>query len=461
MTPELFTRRLKREQQARKEAETLLERKSAELYEANQQLLRMNQRLELQTRELSCARDAALESSRLKSQFLANMSHEIRTPMNGILGMTELVLNSELTSEQRECLSLAMNSANALLLLINDILDLSKIEAGYLELEAIPFSVARLIEETVQPFALHARGKGLEFSWHADSGLPESMIGDPSRLRQVIVNLVGNAIKFTSQGGVTLRVDCGERTGDCTMLHVAVADTGIGIAKDKQEAIFNAFTQVDGSIARRFGGTGLGLSIVSRLVEKMGGCIWVESEPGKGSTFHFTSRVKMDTSAAGRAAPGRNASLENPQPTCEPNGPALSILVAEDNPVNQRVAECLLRRHGHNVVLVDDGRKAVEAFVSQPFDIVLMDVQMPEMDGYEATAAIRQEEKEQRARRTPIVALTAHAMKGDVERCLAAGMDDYVAKPINFAELLRKMSGLCSEARNTIDPIPAEPSRFA
>lgn len=443
MTPEYFAKRLAREKQARKEAEQLLERKSAQLYEANQQLLRINAQLEAQAKDLAIARDAALELTKTRSMFLANMSHEIRTPLNGVVGMTELVLESKLSAEQREYLSMAKTSANSLLSLINAILDLSKIEAGSLEIEAIPFSLQDLVNETVYPFRLHAAQKGLAFSSEMAANVPRRVVGDPGRIRQVITNLVGNAIKFTSSGEVSLRVRDGEVTACGEVpLQFAVRDTGIGIPRDKQNTIFNAFTQVDGSITRRFGGTGLGLSIAAKLVEMMSGRIWVESEPGQGSTFHFTVLVKVDDMAIEQQVATAMAAPRWEVGIGSAGHQPLRLLVAEDNPVNTRLMSALLLRQGHAVQMVSNGRDAVQAFQPGRFDAILMDVSMPEMDGFEATAAIRRIERELGQRRTPIVALTAHAMKGDMERCIEAGMDDYLSKPIRSADLFEKLSRL-------------------
>jgi len=518
------------------------------------------------TAALVHAKNAAEEANRSKSDFLANMSHEIRTPMNGIIGMTELALNTPLSTVQRDYLQTVHRSAELLLVILNDVLDFSKIEAGKLQMEAIDFSLRQMLDDTLKPFALRAHEKQCELMVDIRPLVPDALIGDPHRLRQVLGNLVSNAIKFTDRGEVIVRVERTRlREDDRASLRFSVIDTGIGIPPEKQAAIFRPFTQGDGSTTRQYGGTGLGLTICQQLVELMGGRIWVESQAQRGSAFHFVVTLPVsqqavappflprrdelvdmsvlvvddnatnrrilidllsswgiqttatangveaahvarqasrpfsvalidmnigDTSGVELAAALRqsvncastpmllltsadqphdvantpavngflvkpvgqqallesirrviglriNADRQPAAPSITPTRAAhgLRILVAEDNPVNQKLAQHLLERRGHTPILVTNGRDAVEMTNRDRFDLVLMDLQMPEMDGFEATASIRTREREGRRPRVPIIALTAHAMQGDRRRCLDADMDGYVAKPIKPVEL--------------------------
>ncbi len=416
---------------------------------AERQLERFASELAKKNRELVDALQTAREATKLKSQFLANMSHEIRTPMNGILGMTDFLLHTQLSLEQQDYAESVRNSATSLLGIINDILDLSKIEAGKLTLERLDFDVTNLVRELAREFAIHARAKQLQFSYMLESEAPMWVRGDPGRLRQVLTNLLGNAVKFTPTGEVTLKMESARDTGDTVTLRFTVKDTGIGIAQDQRNRLFESFVQGDGSTTRKYGGTGLGLAISKQLIGMLGGDIGFDSEPGTGSAFWTTVVFEKRTAPTLVSIKPLKEEFLQPQVVpapaivasvpAAPAGPAKvpalrgRVLVAEDNLMNQKVAVRLLQKVGYQADVVTNGRLAVDAVRNNHYELVLMDCQMPEMDGFEATAEIRR--LEGKNRHTIIFALTANAMMGDRERCLDAGMDDYLSKPFDLAAL--------------------------
>jgi signal transduction histidine kinase/ActR/RegA family two-component response regulator len=404
---------------------------------------------------------AAEQANQAKSEFLANMSHEIRTPLNGILGFSGLMADGELTGLQREQNEAVRSSAENLLVVINDILDFSRVEAGKLELESLDFPVRKCVAAALGSVQSLAAAKGLATSIQIDDDVPMWVCGDPHRLRQVLLNLLGNAVKFTAAGRIAVRVSLAAALDAATtgsngasassQIQFAVSDTGPGVPGPQRELIFQPFRQADGSVTRRFGGTGLGLAISRKLVALMGGRMWLESADGQGSTFSFTASLPPGQAPPGGEEPsdmGGQSSAE--QPPREP----LSILVAEDNVVNQHLIRALLEKRGHRVTVVENGAIALEAWLQHSFDCILMDIQMPEMDGYEATRRIRAREPED-GPRIPIIALTAHAMKGDREKCLQAGLDSYISKPIQTAELDAALANLPARPDRSPAPAPA------
>ena len=406
--------------------------------------------------ELATAREAAKAGERAKSHFLANITHEIRTPMIGILGMTELTLATDLTTKQREYLEMARHSAQSLLTVLNDIVDYARIEVGVLELARLPFDLRATAEEIISVFRPLAAKKGLSLTYRFVGAVPHTLVGDASRLRQVLINLVGNAVKFTDSGSVVLviaRTDSGATTSRAK-LRFEVRDTGIGIPGDKIQAIFDSFTQADVSPARRYQGAGLGLAIVRHLVDMMEGSYHVESEEGKGSVFTF----EVDLALPESLKPDAPADAA-PQPA---KARSLTILLAEDNPINQIYAQELLEMDGHEVVVAHTGRRALEALRKKRFDAILMDIQMPEMDGLEATRAIRNDTSGDFDPNIPIVALTAHALKGDRETFLQAGMNEYLSKPVSPSELETALSRVMGHATTgTItQPLPLADGRL-